>query len=132
MSCIFCSIIKGDIPCYKIYEDENVLAFLDIANDVEGHTLVVPKEHVADMNECGEKLFATVMAAAKKLVDHFISLGYGGANVIINCKPAAGQEVGHLHVHVLPRKEGDGARVKIEHENKNANLEEIAKKLRLN
>lgn len=132
MDCIFCKIIAGQIPCYKLYEDDETLVFLDISNDVEGHCLVIPKSHVSDMETCGEKLYLKVMAVAKKMVDHFILLGYDGANLVTNCKPAAGQEVGHFHVHVYPRKEGDGARLVMNGDGKNGSLEDIAKKLRLN
>ena len=59
--CIFCKIIKGEIPCYKIYENKEVFAFLDIENDVPGHTLVVPKKHVSDLDSCDEKTYQNVM-----------------------------------------------------------------------
>lgn len=129
MSCIFCSIIKGEIPCHKIYEDDRVLAFLDISNDVMGHTLVVPKTHVSDMHECSNEEFLYVLEKAKVLVGHFIKLGFDGANIVINCKPAAGQEVGHLHVHVIPRKKGDGAKLTMQPASEKFELREIAKKL---
>lgn len=132
MDCIFCKIVAEQIPCYKLYEDDETLAFLDISNDVEGHCLVIPKSHVSDMQICNEKLYLKIMAVAKKLVAHFISLGYDGANLVTNCKSAAGQEVGHFHVHIFPRKEGDGARLVMNGDGKNGSLEDIAKKLRLN
>lgn len=129
MSCIFCSIIRGDIPCYKIYEDDRVIAFLDISNDVSGHTLVVPKKHVSDMHECSNDMFLYVMDRAKMLVGHFINLGFDGANIIVNCKEAAGQEVAHLHVHVIPRKKGDGAKISVQPAKEKLELKESAKKL---
>ena len=132
MDCVFCKIVKGEIPCYKIYEDDDVLAMLDIAADVEGHTLVLPKVHAADINECDAQTYQKVMLASKKIVDHFLKLGYDGANVVVNCKRAAGQEVPHLNVHVFPRKDNDGVKIKVEHPQNKLNLEDIAKKLRLN
>lgn len=132
MDCIFCKIIAGQIPCHKLYEDAETLVFLDISNDVEGHCLVIPKTHVSDMDDCGEKLYLKVMSVAKKMVNHFLALGYDGANLVTNCKTAAGQAVGHFHVHVFPRKEGDGAHLAMTGDGKNCSLEDIAKKLRLN
>lgn len=132
MDCIFCKIIAGRIPCYKLYEDDETLVFLDISKDVDGHCLVIPKSHVSDMETCDEKLYLKVMAVAKKMTNHFISLGYDGANLVTNCKAAAGQEVGHFHVHVYPRKEGDGARLVMNKALEVTELEKIAEKLRLN
>lgn len=132
MDCIFCKIIAGQIPCYKLYEDDETLVFLDVSNDVEGHCLVIPKSHTSDMAECTEKQYLKVMAVAKKMVDHFMSLGYDGANLVTNCKPAAGQEVGHFHVHVFPRKAGDGAHLVMNKALSTGELEKIAEKLRLN
>lgn len=132
MDCIFCKIVAGQTPCYKLYEDDETLVFLDISNDVEGHCLVVPKSHVSDMEDSDEKLYLKVMSVAKKMVSHFISHGYDGANLVTNCKSAAGQEVGHFHVHIFPRKEGDGARLVMNGDGKTRALEDIAKKLRIN
>ena len=129
--CIFCKIVKGEIGCYKIYETKTVLAFLDIANKAPGHTLVIPKKHVKDLDECDEKLFQEVMSVAKKLSSHYLQKGFDGVNVVSNCKPASGQEVLHFHVHVIPRKQDDGASLILTPATQKANLEEIAKKLRL-
>lgn len=127
MDCIFCKIVKGEIPCHKIYEDKKFLAFLDIANDVEGHTLVVPKQHVKDMNECGEKLFLGAMAVAKKIAGHYISLGYDSTNLYI-----VGEDVKHLHIHILPRRVNDGVKVKFEVKKLDRDLAKLAEKLRMN
>lgn len=102
--CIFCQIIEGKIPASKVYEDNQVLAFLDITQVTKGHTLVVPKEHarnVLDMNEeTAGALFAKVPAIARRLKDR---LGAAGVNIINNNEEAAGQTVFHTHVHLLPR-----------------------------
>lgn len=110
--CIFCKIIKGEIPSYKIYEDDRTYAFLDIAEDYEGHTLVVPKAHSKDLIECAEDDLAAVMSTARKIAAHYVEdCGYDGAN-IVNCTREAGQQsVFHLHVHVIPRRTGDGVTV---------------------
>lgn len=132
MDCIFCKIVKGEIPCYKIYEDDDILAMLDIAADVEGHTLVLPKVHAADLDECDEQTYKKVMLASKKIAHHFLTLGFDGVNMVVNCKSAAGQEVPHLHVHLFPRKNGDNVKIKVDHPQVKLNLEDVAKKLRLN
>ena len=70
--CIFCKIIKGEIPCYKIYEDEYTFAFLDIAGDVDGHTLVIPKKHCKNILDCDEKTLEYVMKTVQKISKHFL------------------------------------------------------------
>lgn len=108
-NCIFCKIIKGEIPCYKIYEDDDVLAFLDVAKDAIGHTLVIPKKHVANLVECDKKTLSKVFDAAQKISKHYMeNCGFNGVQVINNCGESAGQTVMHFHVHVVPRKVGDG------------------------
>jgi len=107
--CIFCKIIAGEIPADKVYEDESVLAFLDISPINPGHTLVVPKKHYANLEEIPEKELFAIMAVVKiigkSVKDSALAAGY---NVGINNDPVAGQVVPHLHVHVIPRREHDG------------------------
>lgn len=104
--CIFCKIIKGEIPSYKVYEDEYVFAFLDINPVSKGHTLIIPKKHLlrfADAeNDDISKLFVGVKNVAKKIEN--ISDNY---NIGINQGKLAGQVVDHLHVHIIPRYEND-------------------------
>ena len=108
-NCIFCKIVKGEIPCTKIYEDEDLLAFLDIAPVNIGHSLVVPKEHYVNIYETPEEMVAKMMKAAKK-ISHAIKDGLGadGINVTMNNDPAAGQVVLHSHIHIIPRITNDG------------------------
>lgn len=129
--CIFCKIVKGDVPCYKIYEDKDIIAFLDIANDVPGHTLVLPKKHVLDLDDCDEILYKKVMLTCKKISRHYLKKGFEGVNLVSNCKPCSGQEVSHFHVHIIPRKENDGAKLDLTPANKKENLEKLVKKLRI-
>ncbi len=104
MDCIFCRIIAGEIPSYKVYEDENVLAFLDINPVSEGHILVVPKKHYERITEMSEEelknFFASVQKVAK-LVENKLSKDY---NIVINHGKLAGQVINHVHVHIIPRK----------------------------
>lgn len=107
--CLFCKIIAGEIPCYKIYEDDFVLAFLDIANDAYGHTLIVPKKHYESMMACDNSTLAKVIQAVKKVGDHYVDdCGFEGYNISNNCGQCADQSVMHMHFHVIPRKENDG------------------------
>lgn len=110
--CLFCDIIKGDIPSYKIYEDEYTYAFLDIACDAVGHTLVVPKKHSENILDADDETLAHVMSTVKKISNHYVqNLGYDGVN-LINCTGKdAEQSVFHLHIHIIPRKNGDNMKV---------------------
>lgn len=107
--CVFCKIVAGDIPAQKIYEDENYLAFLNIAPNTKGHSLVIPKKHTAtflDLNsdEAGE-LNKIVLHVAKKLTK---ALNIENFNLGLNNGAIAGQSVQHVHWHLIPRYEGDG------------------------
>ncbi len=107
--CIFCKIVKGEIPCNKVYEDKNVLAFLDISPVNIGHSLVVPKKHYVNIYETPEDILIEMMKAVKK-ISHAIKNGLqaDGINVNMNNDPAAGQVVFHSHIHVIPRIANDG------------------------
>ncbi|HFI0237139.1 TPA: HIT family protein [Streptococcus suis] len=102
--CIFCKIVAGEIPASKVYEDDHVLAFLDITQVTKGHTLVIPKKHyrnVLDMDaEAAGQIFSVVPALARQLKE---KLGANGLNIVNNNEEAAGQTVFHTHIHLLPR-----------------------------
>ena len=107
--CIFCKIAAGDIPCSKVYEDDSVIAFLDIAPLSDGHTLVIPKCHFERFDQCPPELLADISACTGKIASAVVSgLGCDGYNVLCNNGTAAGQEVNHVHFHVIPRYSGDG------------------------
>ncbi|MCR5349065.1 MAG: HIT family protein [Bacilli bacterium] len=104
MKDVFCKIIDGEIPCSKVYEDDDVLAILDISQTTKGHTLVIPKEHYDSFLSCPEETMAKVMLVAQRIGQAEISiLGAKGVNILTNCGEAAGQSVPHFHVHVIPR-----------------------------
>lgn len=108
-NCIFCKILKGEIPSYKIYEDDKVYAFLDIANDCYGHTVVIPKKHFTNVLDCDGEHFQAVMAAVQKISRHYVNdCGFTGVNVLNASGKSAQQSVFHLHMHIIPRKENDG------------------------
>lgn len=106
--CIFCKIVNGVSPCYKIYEDDYTLAFLDISRDTYGHTLVVPKEHCTSVLDCKDEVLAKVMATVKKVGNHYVKkCGFKGVNVLNASGEEAQQSVNHLHFHILPRMSKD-------------------------
>ena len=103
-SCIFCKIIKGEIPCTKVYEDKNVLAFLDISPVNKGHTLVVPKKHYENLQQIPENLLCDLMKAVKKVAPATLKPTNAPAfNLIVSNGKEAGQEVPHIHVHIIPQ-----------------------------
>ena len=103
--CIFCKIVNGECPSYKIYENEYTYAFLDISKDCFGHTLVVPKEHFQNIFDCDEKYLCEVIKTAKLVANHYKKLGFKGVNIINASGEAAQQSVFHLHFHILPRND---------------------------
>ena len=96
--CLFCKIVKGEVPSYKVYEDENVYAFLDVANDVYGHTLVVPKKHYENLMDCPDRTLGKIMSSVKKIGNHFVTdCGFEGYNTFNNNGKSAEQAIMHLH-----------------------------------
>jgi histidine triad (HIT) family protein len=110
MECIFCKIVAGGIPSHKVYEDDATLAFLDIHPATRGHTLVIPKEHAADLFALSDEVACAVMRSTQ-VVAHILQnvVKPDGINVRQNNGSAAGQDVFHYHVHVIPRWQGDQA-----------------------
>ena len=107
--CIFCSITRGEIPSSKVYEDENVFAFLDIGPLSWGHVLIVPKKHAEAIAELSSGESSALFAAVPKLAAAVIkATGAEGLNVLQNNGAVAGQAVPHLHGHLIPRVAGDG------------------------
>lgn len=130
MSCLFCKIISGEIPSYKVYEDENCLAFLDIAPVNPGHTLVVSKKHFANMEETPEEALCQVIGAVKKVGKALKGgLGVDGYNINVNNDPIAGQIIPHLHFHIIPRHKGDGLKLWEQGKYKEGEAEEVVNKL---
>lgn len=105
---IFAKVLRGEIPCHKIYEDEDTLAFLDIMPRTEGHALVVTKEKARNLFDVRPEALAKLMAVVQKLAP-VIQEAVGAEGVLIQQfnGAAAGQTVFHLHVHIIPRKEGE-------------------------
>lgn len=112
-NCVFCKIIDKVIPSSIIYEDDDVVAFLDNAPVTYGHALVVTKKHYETMLSTPKDLLAHVMNVAQRIGQIDIKiLGAKGVNIITNCYPAAGQAIPHFHVHVIPRYDAtDGFKI---------------------
>jgi len=109
MDCLFCKIVSGEIPSKKVYEDAHAFAFLDINPCTKGHTLVVPKKHYSHLRDMPDEETAALLAAALAIEKRVVeALQAAGANIGINDGRAAGQEVQHVHVHVIPRYLQDG------------------------
>lgn len=107
--CLFCKIISGDIPSTKVYEDDRVLAFMDINPINEGHLMVVPRNHVGTIYDIGPEDLAAVMTAAKNLARAQLAvLKMPGLNLVQNNGRSANQVVDHFHVHLVPRWPEDG------------------------
>ena len=108
MDCIFCKIIAGEIPCIKLYENVDTLAFMDINPANEGHVLVIPKEHYADVHTVSAAAISSTVIAAKMIAAAIEkTLSPDGINLLQCNGPAAAQSVLHFHMHVLPRRDGD-------------------------
>jgi histidine triad (HIT) family protein len=111
-NCIFCKIANGEIPSYKVYEDDKALAFLDIAPVSPGHTLIIPKKHFQNMESIPDDELIHSIKVVKKIGQVIKKkLNAPGYNISVNNDPIAGQIVPHLHFHVIPRKEGDGLKL---------------------
>ena len=124
MCSIFTKIVRGEVPCYKIYEDERTFAFLDIEPEAPGHTLVIPKAEVDKIYDLSDEDYTAVMATVKMLAKHFEEVL--GERTMIK---VVGTDVPHAHVHVLPVNENwaGAPRLKMSPEE----MEEMAKKLRV-
>ena len=108
-NCIFCKIVNKEISHNKVYEDEKVIAFLDMFPVNEGHTLVIPKEHLENIYEIPDELLSHVAMISKKMAIKIKNaMKADGINVYMNNESAAGQVIGHAHVHIIPRFIGDG------------------------
>ena len=107
--CVFCKMVAGEIPVAKIYENDSVLAFLDIGPLSDGHTLVIPKQHFERLHDCPDGILSDVARCLGKIAKAVTTtMDADGYNVLCNNGRAAGQVVNHLHFHIICRKEGDG------------------------
>lgn len=107
--CLFCSIASGSVPSFKVYEDDTVMAFLDIKPVNRGHLLIVPKTHAATLADTPPHTLTDMMLAVPGLAKAAMkAVGAGGFNLIVNNGKESGQLVEHVHMHIVPRFDGDG------------------------
>ncbi len=117
METIFTKIEKGDIPSVKVYEDDICFVIMDINPVKKGHCLVISRAPYPTISSCPDEILTHLILVAKKIETRQRKvLGNQGSNIIINSDPASGQEVPHIHVHVIPRFEGDGRKHFQEHD----------------
>lgn len=111
-NCIFCKIVAGEIPCFKLYEDDGTLAFMDINPANDGHCLAISKSHFEDLYEAADGEVGKVAETARKLAKAVRdAVNPDGLNLIQSNGPGAAQSVMHFHIHVLPRKLGDELKI---------------------
>lgn len=132
MDCIFCKIVNGDIPSLKVYEDEHTMVFMDIAKDVDGHMVAIPKKHIKNILECDVDTLNHLMTTVKKVANHCVDeCGYEGVNLLNASDESAGQSVPHFHIHIIPRRSNDNVDAWPKFEGANCEVEEIYKKIRI-
>jgi len=108
MDCVFCRILSGDIPSYKVYEDENVVAILDISQATKGHTLIIAKQHYKNLYDIDEELAGRIFKVIPKIANALKrAFNPIGLNVLINTEKPL-QTVFHFHIHLIPRYPHDG------------------------
>lgn len=106
--CIFCKIVSGEIPSRKLYEDDDFIVIMDLNPTSKGHSLIIPKEHYANLYELDEDLAAKAMKLAKKMAAKMTDiLGCDGFNLLQNNGECAGQTIFHFHLHLIPRYSND-------------------------
>jgi histidine triad (HIT) family protein len=109
--CVFCEIVAGTAPAIRVYEDEDYLGFLDIRPFTKGHTLVIPKRHSVDLTDTPAPTLAGMLTVGQRIAQASRASGLAatGNNVAINDGKSAFQSVFHIHLHVIPRRDGDKA-----------------------
>ena len=134
MDCIFCKIVNGEIPCYRVYEDEFVLAFLDINPVSAGHTLVIPKKHYENIYDISEEDLICVTMVTKNLAKKYKQLFEADGITIHQAnEKAGGQIIFHYHMHIVPRYSNDGLKLWFHRDSdKKIDLEKTYKKIKEN
>src|SRR3989344_7017170 len=111
MDCVFCKIVKWETPSQRVYEDDGYIAFLDINPVNFGHTLIIPREHYPDVEATPTEILSGLVKLAKQIAPAMkMAMGADAYSVTINNGAAAGQMVGHIHIHLIPRFAADGFR----------------------
>ena len=132
--CIFCKIVAGQMPCFKLLEDDQTLAFMDIYPANDGHCLVVAKDHYPTLFEISDEAFAAVSRSASRVARAVNdALSPVGLNLVQANGPGAGQSVAHFHIHVIPRNQDDELKLNWSAKSSDPqSIAEIADKIRAN
>lgn len=130
-NCIFCKIAKKEIPSKIVYEDDICLAFLDLSQTTNGHTLVIPKKHYQNILEVNDNDLAHIILVTKKLANKIMNkLNAKGINILTNANEVAGQTVMHFHLHIIPRyNDDDKIEINFTDRTNDVDLDEILKKI---
>ena len=129
--CIFCKIVRGELPAIKVYEDEDTLAFLTTQPTTKGHTLVIPKEHARNIFDISSLSWSRTQETLKKVAKAIEEgLKPDGLNIQMNNREHAGQSVHHAHLHLIPRYKGDGLSLWPMHKRRDEEGEPVAKQIR--
>ncbi len=129
--CIFCKIVNKEIPADIVYEDNDILAFMDIRPTAPGHTLVIPKKHFTNLLETPAELAAKSINVAQKIAPAVLKAADAPACVFSNnCGGPAGQMVFHTHVHIIPRRPDDGMHAWGGHETPAEEIKTMAEKIK--
>lgn len=132
MDCIFCKIVNGEIPSLKVYEDEYTMVFMDIAKDVDGHMVAIPKKHIKNILDCDVDTLSRLMSTVKKVANYCVDkCGYEGVNLLNASDESAGQSVPHFHIHIIPRRRNDNVDAWPKFDGANCETEEIYEKIRM-
>ena len=136
MSCIICKLINNEMPSYKVYEDEKVFAFLDINPSSLGHTVVAPKKHKASMSDFSAQELGEIYEKVCEIIQKIKNSEFKptGFNIGVNQSKSAGQEIDHLHIHIIPRwnNDGGGAIQSVVQNKKQLSLKDVLDKIKKN
>lgn len=130
-NCIFCKIAEKEIPGKIVYEDDICLAFLDLSQTTDGHTLVIPKKHYQNVLEVDDNDLAHIILVTKKIANKIMDkLNAKGVNILTNANEIAGQTVMHFHLHIIPRyDDNDKIEINFTDRASEVNLDKILKKI---
>ena len=131
MDCLFCKIISGEVKSYKVFEDDLVIAFLDIKPLSEGHTLIIPKKHSKDITDIDNESLVRITLTTKQLANTYIEkLNSKGFNIRNSSGAIAHQDVFHFHMHLIPRYENDGLNLVASHSYNDIDINKVFEKIK--
>ena len=132
MDCLFCKIVNKEVPGKIVYEDDVCLAFMDLSQVTDGHTLVIPKTHYNNFLEADDDVIAHMFVVAKKVGNQLVDkLGAKGMNLLSNINEVAGQSINHFHIHLIPRYDvNEGIKIEFTDRSDDVDLDEIYNKVK--